>query len=390
MDMTFAETAAKFFASIGLTNLTIPHVIMVLLSFFLMYLAIAKRFEPLLLLPLAFGMFIANMPMSNLSAYDEPQGLLFFLYMGIKYVVYPPMIFACIGSMTDFGPLIGNPKSAFIGLGGQLGLFTALFAAVGLGNVFSKFVPGFEGFTWAEAASIGIIGSADGPTSIFTATTLAPHMLSAVAIAAFSYMALVPMIQPPIMRLLTNDWERRIVMPPPKQVTRRQKLFFPIIATVLTLLFVPTAGALIGMLMLGNLIRESGVAERYVRMLNNELLNILTFLIALSIGASAHAKYFLTFETLLIIVLGLFAFVSGTFGGVLIAKLLCHLTGGKVNPLIGNSGVSAMPMAARISQKLGQQYNPQNYLLMHAMGPIVASTMGSALVAGIFIALFGA
>jgi len=388
MDMTFSEAASKFLEGIGLTNITLPHVIMVALSLFLMYLAIAKRFEPLLLLPLAFGMFIANMPMSGLSSADA-GGLLYFLYMGIQYVVYPPMIFLCIGSMTDFGPLIGNPKSAFIGLGGQLGLFSALFAAVWLGNLLAPIVPNFNGFTYAEAASIGIIGSADGPTSIFTAKTLAPDLLPVIAIAAFSYMALVPMIQPPIMRLLTNDRERVIVMPPPKNVTKKQKIVFPIVVTIVTLLLVPTAGALIGMLMMGNLIRESGVAERYVRTLNNELLNILTLLIAISIGSSARAETFLQFQTILIIILGLFAFVSGTFGGVLIAKLLCHLTGGKVNPLIGNSGVSAMPMAARISQKLGQQYNPHNHLLMHAMGPIVASTMGSALIAGIFIAIFG-
>ena len=387
MDVTFAETASKFFSGIGLTNITIPNVIMVALALFLAYLAIEKKFEPLLLLPLAFGMFLANMPVSGLSAYDE-GGLFFYLYSGIRLVIYPPMIFLCIGSMTDFGPLIGNPKSAFIGLGGQLGLFTALFAAIGVGNLLAPVVPGFEGFTYAEAASIGIIGSADGPTSIFTAKRLAEDMLPMVAIAAFSYMALVPMIQPPIMRLLTNDKERVIVMPTPKSVTRKQKILFSIFVTMATLLFVPTAGALIGMLMLGNLIRESGVAERYVQTLSNELLNVLTLLIALSIGSSARADIFLRFETLLIIILGLFAFVSGTFGGVLIAKLLCHLTKGKVNPLIGNSGVSAMPMAARISQKLGRQYNPHNHLLMHAMGPIVASTMGSALIAGIFIALF--
>ena len=388
MDLTFTETASKFFGNIGLTNITIPNVIMVALSLFLAYLAISKKFEPLLLLPLAFGMFLANMPVSGLSAYDE-GGLFFYLYMGIRLVVYPPMIFLCIGAMTDFGPLIGNPKSALIGLGGQLGLFTALFAAIGVGNLLAPIVPGFEGFTYAEAASIGIIGSADGPTSIYTAKKLAEEMLPMVAIAAFSYMALVPMIQPPIMRLLTNDKERVIEMPPAKTVTRRQRVLFPIFVTMITLLVVPTAGALIGMLMLGNLIRESGVAERYVQTLSHELLNVLTLLIALSIGASARADIFLQFKTLLIITLGLFAFVSGTFGGVLIAKLLCHVTGGKVNPLIGNSGVSAMPMAARISQKLGRQYNPHNHLLMHAMGPIVASTMGSALIAGIFIALFG-
>ena len=386
--MTFYEAATGLFEGMGLMHVDLGSVLMVLLAAFLMFLAVAKKVEPLLLIPLAFGILIANIPMAGLSAHDGPDGLLFFIYLGVKYVVYPPLIFLCIGSMTDFGPLIGNPKSLFIGLGGQLGLFTALFASVWVGGLLAPFFADFDGFTLAQAASIAIIGSSDGPTAIFTATNLAPEILPAIAIAAYSYMALVPVIQPPIARLLTNDKERVIVMPNPKRVTQRQKLFFPIIATILTLLLVPAAGALIGMLMLGNFIRESGVAERYVRTLNNELLNVLTLLVALSIGASAKAEYFLRIETILIIVLGLFAFISGTFGGVLIAKLLCHLTGGKINPLIGNSGVSAMPMAARVSQKLGQEYNPHNHLLMHAMGPIVASTMGSAIIAGIFIVLF--
>ena len=386
--MTFSEAATGLFEGMGLMHVNIGSVIMVLLAVFLMFLAITKKVEPLLLIPLAFGILIANIPMAGLSAHDGPDGLLFFIYLGVKYVVYPPLIFLCIGSMTDFGPLIGNPKSLFIGLGGQLGLFTALFASVWVGGLVAPMFADFDGFTLAQAASIAIIGSSDGPTAIFTATNLAPEILPAIAIAAYSYMALVPVIQPPIARLLTNDKERVIVMPNPKRVTKRQKLFFPIIATILTLLLVPAAGALIGMLMLGNFIRESGVAERYVRTLNNELLNVLTLLVALSIGASAKAEYFLRIETILIVLLGLFAFISGTFGGVLIAKLLCHLTGGKINPLIGNSGVSAMPMAARVSQKLGQEYNPHNHLLMHAMGPIVASTMGSAIIAGIFIVLF--
>jgi len=386
--MTFAEAASGLFEGMGLMHMNLKYAVMVLLAVFLMFLAIAKKVEPLLLIPLAFGILIANIPMAGLAAQDGPDGLLFFIYLGVKYVVYPPLIFLCIGSMTDFGPLIGNPKSLFIGLGGQLGLFTALFASVWVGGLLAPLIADFDGFTLAQAASIAIIGSSDGPTAIFTATNLAPEILPAIAIAAYSYMALVPVIQPPIARLLTNERERVIVMPNPKRVTRKQKLFFPIIATILTLLLVPAAGALIGMLMLGNFIRESGVAERYVRTLNNELLNILTLLVALSIGASAKAEYFLRIETILIIVLGLFAFISGTFGGVLIAKLLCHLTGGKINPLIGNSGVSAMPMAARVSQKLGQEYNPHNHLLMHAMGPIVASTMGSAIIAGIFIVLF--
>ena len=258
-----------------------------------------------------------------------------------------------------------------------------------MGDLLAPFIPGFDGFGLNEAASVAIIGSSDGPTAIFTASNLAPELLPTIAIAAFSYMALVPFIQPPIMRLLTTHKERIVVMPPPKNVSRKQKIMFPVIITVVALLFVPAAGALIGMMMLGNLIKESLVAERYVNTLHTALLNVLTLLTVLSIGSSARADYFLTPTTLIVIFLGLIAFAFGTVGGVLIAKLLYKVTGGKVNPLIGNSGVSAMPMAARISQKLGQEYNPHNHLLMHAMGPIVSSTVFSAIVAGIFISLFG-
>jgi len=379
-----------FVESMGFASLVAEpqRLIMIGLAVLLLYLAIAKKVEPLLLLPLAFGIFLANMPLAGLSASSEDLegfGLLALMYLGIAHVVFPPLIFMCIGSMTDFGPLLGNPKTAFIGLGGQLGLFTALFASVWL----SRIVPGID-FDWAEGAAISIIGSADGPTSVWLASQLAPPLLPAIAIAAYSYLALVPLIQPPIVRLLTTDKERVIVMPPPKNVTRKQKVIFPVAATFVALLIAPAAGALIGIMMLGNLIRESGVVERYVRTLNNDLMNMLTIVIALAIGASASAETFLRLETILIIVLGLFSFASGTVGGVLIAKLLCYLTGGKINPLIGNSGVSAMPMSARVSQKLGQEYNPHNHLLMHAMGPIVASTMGSAIIAGIFTALFGA
>jgi len=376
--MSFVESLME---EVGLLQITVPQLIMIVLALALAYLAIAKKYEPLLLLPLSFGILIANIPIAGLSAYDEGN-LMYFLYQGIRRVVYPPMIFLCIGAMTDFGPLIASPKSALIGLGGQLGIFVAFGAALFLG----KIIPGFEGFDFYEAASIGIIGSSDGPTSIFTASRLAPDLLPTIAIAAFSYMALVPFIQPPIMKLLTTSKERVIVMPEPKKVTQKQKIIFPIAMTIITLLLVPAAGALIGMLMLGNLIRESGVTERYVRSLSNDVLNVLTLLAGLSIGSSATADRFLTAKTLMIIFLGLLAFTFGTVGGILIAKLLCKITGGKVNPLIGNSGVSAMPMAARISQRVGQEYNPQNHLLMHAMGPIVSSTIGSAIIAGIFIA----
>ena len=374
--------------SIGLTEMTIPRAIMILLALVLAYLSIAKKYEPLLLLPLAFGIMLANIPLAGLSAYDE-GGLLHFLYQGIRYVIYPPLIFLCIGSMTDFGPLIASPKNALIGIGGQLGIFVALGGAVLLGNLLSPIIPGFDGFSSGDAASIAIIGSSDGPTSIYTASRLAPDLLPTIAIAAFSYMALVPFIQPPIMRMLTTAKERVVIMPTTKTVTQRQKIIFPIAVTLITLLLVPAAGALIGMFMLGNLIKESGVTGRYIRTLHDDFLNILTLLVAVSIGSSATAEHFLTPHTLIIIFLGLMAFSFGTIGGILIAKLLYKITGGKVNPLIGNSGVSAMPMAARISQRMGQEYNPHNHLLMHAMGPIVSSTIGSAIIAGIFISLYG-
>jgi len=382
----------------GLVDITVPQVIMLLIGLFFIYLAVSKKYEPLLLLPLAFGIIIANIPGANLSAYDVFEsagqvrpGLLNFLYGGIMYVIFPPLIFLCIGTMTDFGPLIANPRTALIGLGGQLGIFMAFagaFVFLGADAWLTSIIPGFDGFSAAQAASIAIIGSSDGPTAIFAASRMAPEILSTVAIAAFSYMALVPFIQPPIMRLLTTDKERKVVMPPPKNVSQKQKIIFPIIITLVVLLLVPAAGALVGMLMLGNLIRESGVTGRYIGTLQNAFLNILTLLVALSIGASATADRFLTTTTLIVVVLGLFAFAFGTVGGVLIAKILYKTSGGKVNPLIGNSGVSAMPMAARISQKMGQKYNSQNHLLMHAMGPIVSSTVLSAVVAGIFIAFF--
>lgn len=361
-----------------------PQIIMVLIALLLAYMAIGKKYEPLLLLPLAFGMLIANVPAAGLSTYDE-GGLIYYLYKGIELGIYPPMIFLCIGAMTDFGPLIASPKSALIGIGGQLGIFAATLGAYFIG----KFIPGVANFTLKEAAAIGMIGSSDGPTSIYTAGILAPNLLPVITIAAYSYMALVPLIQPPIAKALTTDKERLVVMGQPKKVTKKQKLIFAFGVTIATLVLVPEAGGLIAMLMLGNLIKESGVTDRYVRTLQNHLLNILTLLIGISIGATATADRILNTSTLLIICLGLFAFSFGTVGGVLIAKLLCKLTGGKVNPLIGNSGVSAMPMAARVSQKLGQEYNPQNHLLMHAMGPIVSSTIGSAVISGIFIRLFG-
>jgi len=398
--------------SLGILKLTMGQGIMLLLGVFFLYLSIVKKFEPLLLLPLAFGIILANLPIVGLDGYYfNPNkfaeldgnvrpghegtwipGLMNFLYTGIRMVIYPPLIFLCIGTMTDFGPLIASPRSALIGIGGQLGIFIAMGVSYGVSRllfpVLAPYFPDFQVFSMTEAAAIGIIGSSDGPTSIFTATRLAPDLLPPIAIAAFSYMALVPFIQPPIMRLLTTAKERVVVMPEPKRVTQKQKVLFPIILGLTVLLLVPAAGALVAMLCLGNLIRESGVADRYVRAFQNDFLSILTFLVALSIGSSATAERFLTPQTLIILASGLLAFAFGTVGGVLVAKLLCLLTKGKVNPLIGNSGVSAMPMAARISQKLGQKYNPDNHLLMHAMGPIVSSTIGSAVIAGIFISYF--
>ena len=383
----------KFIEGIALLHMTLPHLIMLAISMVLFYLAIKKKYEPLLLLPIAFGMMLANLPMPEilgipgLSAHDE-GGLIYYLYQGIKMGIYPPMIFLCLGAMTDFGPLLARPSSALIGIGGQLGIFTALGLALLISKFFGGVIPGLN-FSIQQAAVIGIIGSSDGPTTIFTANALAPEMLATVAIAAYSYMALVPIIQPPIMRALTTKKERVIVMPEPKKVTKLQRILFPIVSTIGVILLFPGAGTLIGMLMLGNVIRESGVVDRYIDTLQNSLINVLTILIGLCIGATATYERILNPQTAVVICLGLLAFAFGTVGGVLAAKVLCKLSGGKVNPLIGNSGVSAMPMAARVSQKVGQEYNPHNHLIMHAMGPIVSSTLGSALLAGVFIALWG-
>lgn len=382
------DSLNQFLIGMGLLELSFGQVVMIGISFVLIYLAIVKKYEPLLLLPLAFGMFIANIPVSGLSVYDE-GGLMYYLYQGIQLGIYPPLIFLCIGAMTDFSPLISSPKSALIGLGGQLGIFVALGGALLLSGWLAPVIPGFDGFTFRQAASIGMIGSSDGPTSIYLSELLAPELLPTIAIAAYSYMALVPLIQPPIMRALTTQKERVIEIPVPNKVSKKKRILFPIIVTLATLLLVPSAGPLVAMLMLGNLIRESGAAKRLVRALQNDLLSILTMLIGLSIGATATADRILNVQTILVIVLGLVAFCFGTVGGVLIAKIMNKATKGKVNPLIGNAGVSAMPMAARVSQKMARRYNPHNHLLMHAMGPIVASTVGSAVIAGIFIAMFG-
>lgn len=395
----FFETLQRLWLGSGFANLTIQHLAMIIIACVLLYLAIVKKFEPLLLLPIAFGMLLANLPMGGIVhmelfnpkhilelgypagtpvAYREllaHGGLLDMLYMGVKLGVYPPLIFLGIGAMTDFGPLLAYPRSLLLGAAAQLGIFLTFMGALWLG-----FIP-------KEAASIGIIGGADGPTAIFVTKTLAPHLLGAIAVAAYSYMALVPVIQPPIMKALTTRKERSVVMAQLRDVSKTERILFPIIVTILVSLLIPDALTLVGTLMLGNLLRESGVAERLVKTASNELMNIVTIMLGVSVGATATADTFLRLETIKIIVLGVIAFGCGTAGGVLLGKLMYWTSGGKVNPLIGSAGVSAVPMAARVSQKVGQAENPGNFLLMHAMGPNVAGVIGSAIAAGILLAL---
>lgn len=365
---------------------------MIIVACILIYLAIAKQFEPLLLLPIAFGMLLANLPFGGivhmeyfLTESGHPDftqvlnngGLADMLYLGVKLGIYPPLIFLGIGTMTDFGPLISNPKSLLLGAAAQLGIFTTYIGAKLLG------------FTSQEAASIGIIGGADGPTAIFVTSKLAPHLLGAIAVAAYSYMALVPIIQPPIMRALTTKKERSIVMTQLRTVSKTEKILFPVICTIIISLILPSAVPLVGMLMLGNLMKESGVVDRINKTAGNELMNIITIFLGVSVGCTTSADTFLNVRTLQIIGLGLIAFCFGTAGGVLFGKVMCWATKGKVNPLIGSAGVSAVPMAARVSQKVGQKENPQNFLLMHAMGPNVAGVIGSAVAAGILINMLG-
>ena len=381
--------------------------VMILISFVLLYLAIVKQFEPLLLMPIAFGMLLTNLPLAGIM--DEPiyeiisnptyhgkagipiyngdmlvgyqyikqnGGLLYYLYQGVKLGIFPPLIFMGVGAMTDFGPLIANPMSLLLGAAAQLGIFLAFIVAL------------FLGFTPAEAGAIGIIGGADGPTAIYVTTKLAPGLLGPIAIAAYSYMALVPVIQPPIMKALTSKKDRQIVMGQLRTVSKTEKIVFPIVVTVLVSLMLPSAAPLIGALMLGNLFKESGVTERLSKTAQNELMNIVTIFLGVTVGATAKAETFLQPQTLKIIAMGVFAFGGGTAGGVLLGDLMCKLSGGKINPLIGSAGVSAVPMAARVSQKVGQAENPSNFLLMHAMGPNVAGVIGSA-VAAVFISMFG-
>lgn len=389
MDRPFLDIIIHFVQDTGFARLTIQQGIMILISWCLIYLAIKKKYEPLLLLPIAFGMMLTNLPMTGLMAkpvygledglpkLEQIGGLLYYLYQGLELGIYPPLIFLGIGAMTDFGPLIADPKALLLGAAAQLGIFVAFILAV------------LFNFEAAAAAAIASIGGADGPTALFVTSRLYPQLLGPIAVAAYSYMALVPIIQPPIMMLLTTKKERQIVMEQLRPVSRTEKVLFPIAVTVLGSLLLPSASALLGMLMLGNLFRESLVVDRINKTAQNELINIITIFLGVTVGATAQAELFLTMDTIKIVVLGLFAFAFGTFGGVLLGKIMCKLTGGKINPLIGSAGVSAVPMAARVSQVVGQRENPGNFLLMHAMGPNVAGVIGSAIAAGVFLNFFG-
>lgn len=386
----------------------IKTIIMLAVACVLLYLAIVKKFEPLLLLPIAFGMLLTNLPMIKDSAaimmhpefFTDPEylidgqyldvgmvcrngGLLDLLYLGVKLGIYPPLIFLGIGCMTDFGPLIANPKSILLGAAAQFGVFFTFVGAL----VLSALVPSIN-FGVKEAASIGIIGGADGPTAIYVTKTLAPSLLSAIAVAAYSYMALIPIIQPPFMKLLTTKKMRATVMDQLRPVSRTEKILFPIVVTIVVALIVPDAVSLVGCLMLGNLLKESGVCDRLAKTAQNELMNIITIFLGVTVGATASASTFLSTQTLGIIALGLIAFCFSTIGGLLLGDLMYVLTKGKVNPLIGSAGVSAVPMAARVSQIVGQKENPSNFLLMHAMGPNVAGVIGSAVAAGVFLSMF--
>ncbi|MFL2101428.1 sodium ion-translocating decarboxylase subunit beta [Desemzia sp. FAM 23989] len=363
----------------GFANLSYKHVIMIAIACTFLYLAIKKGYEPYLLIPIAFGILLVNLPITGLMAppIDGGNGgLLYYLYQGTNLGIYPPLIFLCLGATTDFGPLIANPKTLLLGGAAQIGIFVAFFGALALG------------MTGAEASSVGIIGGADGPTAIFLTSQLAPHLLSSIALAAYSYMALVPIIQPPIIRWLTTKEEREIKMEQLRPVSQKEKILFPIVVTIFVILLLPSAAPLIGMLMLGNLIKESGQVPKITDVLQNSLMYIITILLGITVGAKAEADVFLSIETGKIVILGLLAFAVGTASGVLMGKLMCKMTNGKVNPMIGAAGVSAVPMAARVVQKEGAKANPSNFLLMHAMGPNVAGVIGSAVAAGVLLQFF--
>lgn len=422
----FQSTMTGLIDTSGFTGLgDIRCIIMILLSFVLFFLAIVKQYEPLLMLPIAFGMLLTNLPLTGLyhpelwdpatNPYFAPEyvenagnilvsftketsldygkvlhegGLLDMLYLGVKLQIYPPLIFLGIGSMTDFGPLIANPKSFLLGAAAQGGIFFTFLGACLL-NFFDLSGIGFDGFTLKEAASIAIIGGADGPTAIYLTSKLAPQLLGSIAVAAYSYMALVPVIQPPIMKALTTEKERSVKMGQLREVSKIEKVVFPIAVTVIVSLIVPSAAPLVGILMFGNLMKESGVCDRLVKTAQNELMNIITIFLGITVGATAVADNFLSWKTIFIIALGLIAFCVGTACGVLLGKLMYIISGRKINPLIGSAGVSAVPMAARVSQKVGAQTNPSNFLLMHAMGPNVAGVIGSAVAAGVLLSVLG-
>ena len=390
LNLNIGDTISKFVSEMRFVEVfQSGQWIMILVACIFLYLAIAKKYEPLLLLPIAFGMLITNLPGAEMyhSALFEgghvhwdnfvgTAGLIDYLYLGVKLGIYPPLIFMAVGAMTDFGPLIANPKSFLLGAAAQLGIFFAFFGALILG------------MTPEQAASVGIIGGADGPTAILVTSKLAPELLGPIAVAAYSYMALVPVIQPPIMKLLTTKKERQVVMEQLRPVSKTEKIIFPIVVTILVSLLLPSAATLISMLMLGNLLKESGVTERLTKTVSNKLCNIVTIMLGVSVGATATAEIFLQWSTIKIVIMGLCAFAVGTAGGVLLGKLMYLFTKGKVNPLIGSAGVSAVPMAARVSQKVGQAENPKNFLLMHAMGPNVSGVIGSAVAAGVFLSMF--
>lgn len=363
----------------GIAAMTLGQAGMIVVGGLLLYLAIAKKFEPLLLLPIGFGAILANIP---LGGFNEPGGVLYYVYnVGIDTGMFPLLIFMGVGALTDFGPLLANPKMMLLGGAAQFGIFATLFGAIGL-----NLIPGIE-FTLADAAAISIIGGADGPTAIFLASKLAPDLLGAIAVAAYSYMALVPIIQPPIMKLLTSEKERQIKMEQLRPVAGREKLFFPLAVILLTLLLLPSATPLVGMFCLGNLMRESGVVERLTKTTQNELINIVTIFLGLAVGSKLQAEQFLSFTTLGILVLGAVAFSIGTASGILMAKIMGRFSSSPINPLIGAAGVSAVPMAARVVNKVGLDANQSNFLLMHAMGPNVAGVLGSAVAAGVLLAL---
>ena len=373
------EVIQQLIETSGLYNLTIQNIIMLIIACVFLYLGIKRGYEPYLMVPIAFGMLLVNLPLAGLMdapTENGPGGLLYYLYQGTNLGIYPPMIFLCLGASTDFGPLLANPKTILLGGAAQFGIFVAFFLSV------------MWGMTPQEAASVGIIGGADGPTALFLTTRLAPHLLPAIALAAYSYMALVPIIQPPIIRALTTKKERLVKMTENRKVSETEKILFPILVTIFVSLLVPSATPLVGCLMLGNLIKEIKVVPNITKVLQNAMMYGVTIILGLTVGAKATGELFLSVSTLKITLLGLIAFAGGTAAGVLMGKLMYKLSGGKINPMIGAAGVSAVPMAARVVQKEGQREDPSNYLLMHAMGPNVAGVIGSAIAAGVLLAFF--